>query len=74
MTITDRIARAIAILTANGYRVTLPRARGRPQSSGRRIDREKVQRLAAEGMPASLIATDCGCAESTVYAILNGTR
>lgn len=74
MTLADRIARAIELLEANGYRVTLLRARGRPEGAGRRIDRETVKRLSSEGMTNADIATELGCAESTVRSILNGTR
>lgn len=74
MTLAERITRAIALLTAHGYRVTLLRRRGRPKESGRQIDRDKVQRLSTEGLTVAQIAAECGCAESTVYSILNGSR
>lgn len=84
MTAAKKITAAITLLEKSGYRViqptatgfrrAAPRSAGRPKGTGRRIDRDRVQSLARQGMTASQIAVECGCAISTVRSILNGTR
>lgn len=72
MTISERIARAIALLEANGYRVTKPAPRGRPPT----VDRAAIAALVAKNPEITNAegASIVGCSPDMFAKVRGGRR